>query len=381
MQAIVFEMPERQTKVFVSAGIVFWRYQVRLFQCGACGNLLYFENRSCLQCGHRLGYDPVSNRLRALEPEQADGWSPVDSRESQFKFCANAQFDACNWLLAHPSTETYCLACRHNGTVPDLSNPANLSKWQLIEFAKHRLVYSLIRWRLPLQTRQQDPEHGLIFHFPADPCQGPKVMTGHDNGVITIALTEADDVERESRRLQMGEAYRTLLGHFRHEVGHHYWDLLVRDQNRLDDFRAVFGDETKDYDQALKRHYEAGPPPDWQERFVSAYATSHPWEDFAETWAHYVHIVDTLETANAFGMKIRPSLDRSGVLAAQIEFDPYEGTDIQSIVRGWIPFVFAIHNVSRSIGKPDLYPFILSSPVIEKLEFIHRLLNERAPPA
>jgi hypothetical protein len=350
---------------------------VRLFQCGACGNLLYFENRFCLQCGRRLGYDPASNCLRALEQDQAGGWSSAEDPKAGFSFCANVQFDACNWLLPHSSSETYCLACRHNGTVPDLSNPVNLQKWPLIEFAKHRLAYSLIRWRLPLRTRQEDPEHGLIFHFPADPPEGPKVMTGHDNGVITIALTEADDVERENRRLQMGEAYRTL-GHFRHEVGHHYWDLLVRDQNRFADFRAIFGDETQGYDQALKRHYAAGPPPDWQERFVSAYATTHPWEDFAETWAHYVHIVDTLETANAFGTQIRPSLDRTGALAAQIEFDPYEGTDIHSIVRGWIPFVFAINNVSRSIGKRDLYPFILSGSVVEKLEFIHLLLNEPA---
>jgi hypothetical protein len=345
---------------------------MRLFRC-ACSNLLYFENRFCLQCGRRVGYDPAGNSLRALT-ESRDGWSSTGCA-IQYKFCSNARFDACNWLLPHSSTELYCGACRHNGVIPDLSDSVKLEKWRLIELAKHRLFYSLIRWRLPLQTRRENPQHGLIFHFPSDPPHGPKVMTGHEDGVITIALTEADDAERETRRVQMGEPYRTLLGHFRHEVGHHYWDLLVRDQNQLSDFRTIFGDETQDYSRALQRHYETGAPPDWQESFVSAYAASHPWEDFAETWAHYVHIVDTLETASAFGMQVRPELDDTGQMAARIEFDPYISADVASIIESWIPIVFALNNLSRSIGKPDLYPFVLSARVIEKLGFIHRLVR------
>jgi hypothetical protein len=351
---------------------------MRIFRCGACGNLLYFENRYCVQCGHRVGYDSARNALLAVQQQGDNSWSPFDRPNEALHFCANAQWDACNWLAPHNAA--WCLACRHNGTVPDLSEPVHLQKWQLIEFAKHRLFYSLARWRLPLQTRQEDTQHGLIFHFPADPPQGPKVMTGHDNGVITIALTEADDVERESRRLQMGEPYRTLLGHFRHEVGHHYWDLLVRDGREIEQFRALFGDDREDYGEALQRHYQSGAPPDWQERYVSAYATSHPWEDFAETFAHYVHIVDTLETASAFGMQVNPPLDNTGQLTARIESDPYREIDVRNIVAAWIPFVFAINNVSRSIGKPDLYPFILSPAVIQKLGFVHELLGSREKP-
>jgi hypothetical protein len=351
---------------------------VQLFQCGSCGNLLYFENRFCVQCGHRLGYDPTTNNLLALAHAEDGLWSAIPDGERRFRFCSNAQFDACNWLVRHPSDAQFCLACRHNGILPELSDPLQLQKWQMIEIAKHRLFYSLIRWRLPLKTRREDPHHGLVFHFPSDPAEGPKVMTGHDNGVITIALTEADDVERESRRLKMGEPYRTLLGHFRHEIGHHYWDLLVRDNKRLDQFRALFGDDRQDYGQALERHYSSGPPADWQDRYVSAYATSHPWEDFAETWAHYIHIVDTLETANVFGIQIQPRLDRRGQLTARVQFEPYDAEDVESLVGAWIPFVFAINNVSRSIGKPDLYPFILSPAVIEKLGFIHGLLKPEA---
>jgi hypothetical protein len=91
-----------------------------------------------------------------------------------------------------------------------------------------------------------------------------------------------------------------LLGHFRHEVGHYFWDRLVAtDPHQLEEFRVLFGDDRQDYGEALKRHYDEGAPANWQDTYISMYATMHPWEDFAETWAHYLHIVDTLETAGA----------------------------------------------------------------------------------
>jgi hypothetical protein len=203
-------------------------------------------------------------------------------------------------------------------------------------------------------------------------------MTGHDNGLITIALTEADDIERERRRLEMGEPYRTLLGHFRHEVGHYFWDVLVRDGGKLEACRAVFGDDSIDYGEALQRHYAEGAPPDWQQRFVSAYATTHPWEDFAETWAHYLHIVDTLDMASEFGMEVRPPADQIGGLSAHIAFDPYRTENFDAIVAAWLPFTFAMNSVARAMGTRDLYPFILSPQVIQKLSFIHGLVQETA---
>jgi hypothetical protein len=328
----------------------------------------------CGQCGRRLGYLPESQTLAALEPTSNDVWIPIGGKGVPRRFCFNAGHDACNWLAPEGSQDGFCLACRHNGVIPDISSPENVRAWRALELAKHRLFYSLLRWRLPLATRSEDPEHGLIFRFLADaPAVAPKIMTGHDNGIITIALAEADDVERERRRADLAEPYRTLLGHFRHEVGHHFWDILVRDGGKLDAVRARFGDERQDYAAALTRHYEQGPPSDWQDRFVSTYATSHPWEDFAETWAHYLHIVDTLETAAAFGVRIEPPVDPDGSHTAQIDFDPYARGSMQDLVDRWTPFVVAMNSINRAMGRADLYPFVLAPAVIEKLGFIASL--------
>lgn len=352
---------------------------MKLFSCQSCGNILYFENRVCTQCGRALAFMPERRLLSALEPAGAELWTPLAAPESPRRFCANAAHDACNWLTPSNTDDAFCLACRHNETIPDLSIAANVGAWRKIEIAKHRLIYSLLRWRLPLLTRAEDAQHGLVFRFLADPLQdaAPKTMTGHDNGIITIALSEADDAEREARRQRMNEPYRTLLGHFRHETGHHYWDILVRDGGLLEECRAIFGDDAQDYGAALQRHYADGPPRDWQERFVSAYATMHPWEDFAETWAHYVHMVDTLEMAGAFGLEVKPLIDRDGALEARVNFDPYGAQTIEQIVEAWMPFVFAMNSVNRAMGMSDLYPFVLSPAVIGKLGFIHRVVQRR----
>jgi hypothetical protein len=359
---------------------------VKLFVCQACGNVLYFENRACERCGHRVAFRPDMETMSALEPEgeaaeAADvaRWTTLGDTGPGRMLCRNADYDACNWLTDADDGTGYCRACRHNGTVPDLSDPLQLAGWRDLEAAKHRLFYSLIRWKLPLQTRQDNPAHGLIFNFLADdPASGQKVMTGHDNGLITIALTETDAIERERRRLEMGEPYRTLLGHFRHEVGHYFWDVLVRDGGKLAACRAVFGDDSIDYGQALQRHYAEGAPPDWQQTHVSAYATMHPWEDFAETWAHYLHIVDTLEMGAEFGIQVRPKVDAGGELTARIRFNPYDAADFETIVNAWLPFAFAMNSVNRAMGMRDLYPFILSPAVVAKLGFIHALVRDVA---
>ncbi|MDB5473872.1 MAG: hypothetical protein JWP99_1175, partial [Devosia sp.] len=292
---------------------------MKLFVCDHCGNTVYFENASCERCGHQLGYVPERNALVSLVQEGSVWSSPALPGET-YVFCQNAQYGACNWLVpAHPEGELFCAACRHNDTIPAIDEPANLERWQTIERAKKRLFYSLLRLNLPLQTRAQDPAHGLSFRFLADmPVAGLPVMTGHENGIITIALAEADDAERESRRTRMGEPYRTLLGHFRHEIGHHYWDLLVADRAPLERFRTLFGDERADYNLALENHYARGAPPGWPQTYISAYATSHPWEDFAETFAHYLHITDTVEMASAFGVRARPRTE-DAYLAVRVD--------------------------------------------------------------
>ena len=349
---------------------------MQLFKCHHCGQILYFENDQCGKCGHRLGYDPVSNRLLALDPN-GETWKIAGAPDHEYRSCANAVFGVCNWLIDATTPDIYCVCCRHNRTVPDTAVPDNVARWKKIEIAKHRLFYSLIRLRLPLDAPQPGGEPGLAFNFLAVPIDGsPRVMTGHDNGLITIALAEADDAERERARVALHEPYRTLLGHFRHEVGHYYWDRLVRDDPaRLEDCRALFGDERLDYGQALEIYYANGTPPDWQGRFVSAYATSHPWEDFAETWAHYLHIVDTLEIAGAFDVSVHPRLARGTALDATVDFDPYAASAFDQLVETWMPLSVALNSFNRAMGQPDLYPFVLSPPAIAKLEFAHRLVH------
>lgn len=350
---------------------------MRLFRCAVCDQLLYFENRRCEKCGHELGYIPEANEITPLEAD-GDAYRSVGHVDARYKFCANAAHDACNWLMPADQDEEYCLACRHNRTVPDLTVPENLRKWRKMEVAKHRLVYSLLRLNLPLESNT-DREGGLCFDFLADmpDAQAPNVMTGHDEGLITIALVEADDAEREQRKNELGELYRTVLGHFRHEVGHYYWNRLVRDAGRLNAFRAVFGDETFDYGEALKTYYSTTPPADWQMNYVSAYATAHPWEDFAETFKHYIHVVDTLEMAAAFGVEVHPTLDNTGELDAQVDFNPYQACPVQQMVDSWLPIAFALNNLNRCLGMSDAYPFILGPGVIAKLGFIHNLVHRQ----
>jgi hypothetical protein len=349
---------------------------MKLFKCQSCGQVLYFENTTCERCSHRLGYLPKAFTLSALEPVN-ELWRALDKPQPQVRFCENAGYDVCNWLIDDDAVGTLCAVCRHNHTIPDISIGDNLLRWRQLESAKHWLFYTLKQLRLPLKTRIDDPEHGLAFDFLAGSpsATGPKSLTGHDNGLITIALEEADDAERERRRTQMGEPYRSLLGHFRHEVGHYFWDVLIRDGNRLEECRAVFGDDSADYGTALQAHYQNGAPANWQEHCVSAYATTHPWEDWAETWAHYLHIVDTLEMASAFGIRVKPRVSRDETLAAEIDLDPYRAGSIQEIIEAWLPLTFAVNSLNRAMGNHDLYPFVLSPAVIKKLGFVHQVVH------
>ena len=352
---------------------------MKLFNCQHCRQLLYFENTRCERCGHALGYLPDVGTLSALEPD-GDAWRALANGASAYRPCANSQHGVCNWMVPVDSPTPFCIACRHNHTIPDLSIAGNLERWHKLETAKRRVFYTLLKLGLPMPTEGEDPAKALTFAFMGDPIGGapdaPKVMTGHDAGLITINLAEADDAERERRRSMLGEPYRTLLGHLRHEVGHYYWDRLVDDAGRLEAYRAVFGDERADYGEALKAHYAKPPSDDWQGGYVSNYAASHPWEDFAETWAHYLHIIDTLETARAFRVRVDPDAASGDELTAEVDFDVYRVPGIEPIIEAWLPLSFAVNSLNRSMGQPDLYPFVLSTPVIEKLGYMHGLLRD-----
>jgi hypothetical protein len=351
---------------------------MKLFNCDHCGNTIYFENAVCEVCGHQLGYIPDKNALVSLVQSSDGNWTSPAFPEQPYVFCANAQHGACNWLIeAAPGGDVFCAACRHNETIPPIEDPVNLTRWQTIELAKKRLMYSLLQLGLPLKTRAEDPDHGLAFRFLADEPNGPApVMTGHENGVITIALVEADDAEREARRTQMGEPYRTLLGHFRHEIGHHYWDLLVDNTPAIEPFRALFGDDRADYAAALQNYYANGAPLGWPQTHISAYATAHAWEDFAETWAHYLHIIDTVEMAAAFGVRARPKTEDKS-LEVEVDFNPYVQQEFSSIADNWVPLALLLNNLNRAMGHTDAYPFILTPKVIEKLSFVHDLVHGR----
>ena len=349
---------------------------MKIFQCQACDQPVSFESTSCESCERRLGYVCDLHEMSALEPSGDGLWHAYAQPGRKYRFCANAAHDACNWLVPDDALDAYCIACRHNRVVPDLSVERNVVRWRQIEAAKHRLFYTLLRLGLPLASRE-DFSDGLAFDFLVDPAEnqlaGPPVLTGHDNGLVTLNIAEADDAERERRRVLFGEFYRTLLGHFRHEIGHYFWNVLVRCDASLPAFRAIFGDESVDYGTALQRHYASGPPPHWEESYVSAYATAHAWEDFAETFAHYLHIVDTLETASAFEIRVRPKLrtPAAGDGLVVIDFDPYRAGDFGRLIEAWPLLTYAVNSLNRSMGQPALYPFKLTPAVIAKLAFVH----------
>ena len=357
---------------------------MKLFKCDHCGQPVYFENYFCVHCNASLGFDPQQMDLLALKQLPDNSFTLFESNETgtpdskKYKYCSNSQYHLCNWLLPYESSDQFCNACILNRTIPDLNQPGNLEKWGRIEQAKHRLVYSLLRFKLPVISKVQDEENGIAFDFKADENKpgGKRLLTGHDNGLITLNIAEADDALREMARNNMDEVYRTLLGHFRHEIGHYYWDRLIKDTDRLSHFRKIFGDETFDYDEALKQYYARPHSDAWKEHFISAYASSHPWEDWAETWAHHLHIVDTMETAYSFGMTLHPrSAEPENEMSAKEDIDPYITKKFEDIMQRWLPLSFVMNSLNRSMGMKDSYPFVINEAVKTKLNFIHATIQ------
>jgi hypothetical protein len=342
---------------------------MKVFHCDHCGHLVFFENTQCVHCGHLLAFLPDVLLVGSLDPVGGDGnqWrSPLDWASRSYRLCENYRVaQVCNWAVEADDESPLCRSCRLTRVVPDLSVEGHREAWYRVEVAKRRLVYTLLTLRLPFDS--------LAFEFLADRGpDAPQVLTGHASGVITINVAEADDAERERRRRELREPYRTLLGHMRHESGHYFWTHLVEPYvGRLARFRAFFGDDREDYPAALQRHYEAGPRADWQNQFVTAYASAHAWEDWAETWAHYLHMADTLETAAACGVSLRPRradepvLSRvpANVASADGSFDP--------MMANWHALTYMLNNLNRGLGLPDPYPFVLSPPAGEKLRFVH----------
>lgn len=352
---------------------------MKLFACPACREIVYFENTQCTHCGHEIAFLPDRNSFVALE--SAPGLAPgaylaiePGSGQEAVRKCGNAlDHSACNWVLPDADPHRFCLACRLNEVIPNLADADAKGHWIRIEQAKRRLIYQLLALGLPVEARAERPK-GLAFAFKQDLPGGEKVMIGQENGLITLNIAEADSPFREKTRLSLGESYRTLLGHFRHEIGHYYFERIVAGSPFLGAFRDLFGDERASYADAVARHYRDGARPDWSTDFVSSYATMHPHEDWAETWAHYLHMVDTLETARTLGISLRAEVAQRPKLAvesSQLDFD-----DFDDLVAAWIPLTIALNSLNRSMGLRDLYPFVLPELALRKLRFVHDVIEK-----
>jgi len=343
---------------------------MKVFQCGNCDYPLFFENKECENCGHLSGYRDLDRQMLTFNPL---GSSLTSDREQlEYKYCKNEEYDVCNWLVPKDSLQDFCRACQLNRTIPNLSDKKNFPKWKNLEIAKHRLIYQLQKVGLDLPSKMTNAE-GLCFDF-IKKNKNPNIMTGHSNGVITILLREADAVLREQAKQDMQERYRTLIGHLRHEVGHYFWEQLIyKEQDILQKFRNIFGNEETNYGDALKTYYKNGAQDNWRDSYISKYATSHPWEDWAETWAHYLHVMDMVETAHFFGLEVN-SKEISADMKIASSFDPYTVKDFETIISTCVPLSFAVNSINRAMGIPDVYPFVITPAVVNKMKFIHQLL-------
>ena len=286
--------------------------------------------------------------------------------------CSNWAWE-CNWLVADDSGSGQCFAGSFIRKRPDGDDTLALEK--LAETAKslRRLLFQLISLDLPVEPYFRQG-HGLAFDLLSSRTSGTPVMIGHSGGVITIDLAESLDAYRESLRVSLGEPYRTMLGHFRHEVGHYYQSILVENGRMIDECRELFGDERASYADAIDRHYKFGAPQGWEQSYISEYATMHPWEDFAECFAHYLHIADTLETAAESGLVIQAERARWNLQADVVPRTDYSGSTIDAVLADWQILAGVFNRINQSMGKGDLYPFKISEPVVRKLEFVHRVV-------
>lgn len=356
---------------------------MKTFHCQHCGHPLFFENVQCLQCGSALAFLPDRMAMAAIESAPGDDslWRPRarprQASAARYRLCHNHQrHQSCNFAVPADDPNPLCVSCRQTRVLPDLSVPGNQERWYRVEGAKRRLFYTLAKLGLVDPRPAGGASDGPSFEFLAD-VPGQPVMTGHSAGVITINIAEADDAERVRRRVEMHEPYRTLLGHLRHESGHYYWDRLIAEAGRAERFREVFGDERADYAQALQAHYASGgSPAGWEDRYVSAYATAHPWEDWAETWAHYLHMVDLLETAASYNTRLTVPGSDAGEIEEVINPLETGQPDFDALVDQWIPVTLLVNSLNRSLGHEDAYPFALSAGALAKLRFVHDVICE-----
>lgn len=283
-----------------------------------------------------------------------------DACQSIVHACVNQTHGVCHCFNEAP--KKLCRWCEFTNVIPPLSQTESIARWRAMESAKRRLLLQLEDLRLPPFIADTLQTHPLRFDFLEDSVDAEgkpkKVTTGHENGLITINLAEADSVHRERLRVQFGEPQRTLIGHMRHEVGH-YIDWAWASRVAAKKYHSLFGDpDAVDYSEAMKRHYEQGPPTDWHDNHASAYATMHPWEDFAETVNLYLDIMAIATTANDIGGQ---GLDLS------------PETDAAKLVKSVLDIVIQVSEYNFDLGLLPLLPERLSPMVVHKLSYVHSL--------
>ena len=357
---------------------------MKIFSCDNCDHLIYFGNIRCNNCGYDLGYCYDTGEHCSFTVGEDGIWTAIGPTTlgRRYKQCKNySQHGACNWMVPEEYPVERCVSCNLNWVIPDSTIGDNWQYWQKIEKAKRRLVFSIHHLKLPLKNKKEDKLNGLAFKLMEGPGLNGRehkpVMTGHDRGIITLNLAEANDAIRVKIRDEMKERYRTLLGHFRHEIGHYYWMLLVDNTHWLEPCRQLFGDDRQNYADSLRDYYEAKEEHQKIDaiNFISPYASSHPWEDWAETWAHYMHIHDTLETANSWGLRFSvKSIRYSSAQKSNLNTD----SPFDKMIDNWDWASCALNSVNRSMGLTDPYPFVISEPVKEKLRFVHNVIHENS---
>lgn len=324
---------------------------MRAFTCGSCATTMSFGASACTQCGTPHGYLPSIGDLRPLV-EVAPSAFEVETGGPRLWRCLNASW-RCNWMVP-AGPDVWCRACRLTRGRPAESDLVATENWMQAESVKRRLVHQLVSLGLPANPRSELHPHGLVFdlvHVPGAPC-----VTGHRDGVVTIDITESDDQHRDSVRRSMGETFRTMIGHFRHEIGHQLWIELIGTSDLIEPFRALFGDERADYTSALRRHHESGEKATTPD-FISGYAMAHPHEDWAESFAHLLHLHDAAETAHWHGWTHLGRNEDDGA------------TGHACGIAHWLRVVTTADDIAVGLGAGPVYPFRPGGLALEKLEF------------
>lgn len=312
---------------------------VKRLHCPTCGNEVFFDSIECVRC--RTGLAVEIRGRGALSVLDASTTTP----------CARRSVWSCNWPAEPGAFDQLCASCR----LVDPNIWAHDPRMVPFQTAQRRALYQLAELGVP--WRDVDPALRFVY---LSKTADPDATIGHRGGEITLDIDEADPAYGERIRANLGEHYRTPLGHLRHELGHFVWlTMVANDPDRLAAFRERFGDERDDYAAALERHYQRVDDLSWRDRHVSFYASAHPWEDFAESWAQVMHVHDVVETGAAWGVVHAP--------ADPADARAWLGTSVTASV--------AANELARAMGMRDLYPFALTEGARTKVEFCWRLVD------